>query len=370
MKKPKKPKLTRIPKPRVPAAVKQRLKRGKAPEEKVSEALQNVPRITNETVAEHREDVLSSARKYIYPLQHSKHRIVRISAALFIVVVIGFFIASAVDLYSAQGTSGFIYGVTRVVPFPVAKAGSSWVSYESYLFELRRNMHYYHTQQQTDFSTKDGQDQLAALKKQAMNQVIQDAYVKQLASKNHVSVSSQAVDNEVALLRNQNRLGSNDRVFKNVLNQFWGWSESDFKRELRQQLLTQAVVAKLDTNTDTRASSALQQLQSGVDFATLAKQLSDDVVTKPNGGTYAAPISQNDGNVAPQITAALFQLKPGQISTIINTGFTLEILKVISTPSPGSVQAAHIQFTFKQITDYTKPLQAKHPVHHYIKLPS
>lgn len=370
MKKPKKPKLKRLSKPHIPAAVKQRLRRGKAPEEKVSEALQNVPRITNETVAEHREDVLSSARKYIYPLQHSKHRVVRISAALFLIVIVAFFIVCTINLYSMQGNSGFIYGVTRVVPFPVAKAGSSWVSYESYLFELRRNMHYYHTQQQTDFSTKDGQDQLATLKQQAMNQVVQDAYVKQLASKNHVSVSSQAVDNEVALLRTQNRLGSNDRVFKNVLNQFWGWRESDFKRELRQELLTQAVVAKLDTATDAQAASALQQLQSGADFATLAKQVSQDNNTKANGGVYASPVNQNDGNVAPQITAALFQLKPGQISTIINTGYTLEILKVISAPSPGVVQAAHIQFTFKQITDYTKPLQAQHPAHHYIKLPS
>ena len=371
MKKLKKPKLTkRLSKPRVPAAVKQRLKRGKAAEEKVTEALQNVPRITNETVAEHREDVLSSARKYIYPLQHSKHRVVRISVALFVAVLVVFFVVCTVDLYKFQGTSGFIYGVTRVVPFPVAKAGSSWVSYESYLFELRRNMHYYHTQQQTDFSTKDGQDQLSSLKHQAMDQVIQDAYVKQLARKNHVSVSGQAVDNEVALLRSQNRLGSNDRVFKNVLNQFWGWSEDDFKRELRQQLLTQTVVAKLDAATDSRAQSALQQLQAGANFGTLASQMSDDSATRGTAGQYGSPLNQNDGNVAPQITAALFQLKPGQISTIINTGYTLEILKVLSAPSPGSVQAAHIQFTFKPIIDYTKPLQAQHAAHQFIRLPS
>jgi hypothetical protein len=71
--------------------LKRPFKRRQAPEERASEAFANVPRITNETVAEHREEVLSSARKYIYPLRHSKHRVVRISILLLIIVVVGFF---------------------------------------------------------------------------------------------------------------------------------------------------------------------------------------------------------------------------------------------------------------------------------------
>jgi len=54
-------------------------RRGAAePERSLEEAISNLPRITNETIAEHREEVLSSARKYIYPLQHSLQRIVSI----------------------------------------------------------------------------------------------------------------------------------------------------------------------------------------------------------------------------------------------------------------------------------------------------
>src|SRR5580704_4205385 len=106
MKKPKvkKPKLPKVPK--LPAAAGKlslkTLRRGKAPEERVSEALQNVPRITNETVAEHREDVLGSARKYIYPLQHSKHRVVRISVSLFVVVLVCLFAYCGLALYKFQ----------------------------------------------------------------------------------------------------------------------------------------------------------------------------------------------------------------------------------------------------------------------------
>ncbi|HXR50442.1 MAG TPA: hypothetical protein VN778_05450, partial [Verrucomicrobiae bacterium] len=169
MKKPKKPKL---PKPKLPKQLPELPKRPfkrsvKATEEKLNEALASVPRITNETVAEHREDVLGGARKYIYPLRHSKHNIVRTSVTILVVGIVAFLLFCLLAIYKLQSTSGFIYDVSLVVPFPVAKAGPAWVSYESYLFELRRNMHYYQTQQQANFSTRDGRSQLTRLKEQA-----------------------------------------------------------------------------------------------------------------------------------------------------------------------------------------------------------
>jgi parvulin-like peptidyl-prolyl isomerase len=362
----KKPKLKKL-KAKLPKQLPRPLRRSKATEERFAEALQSVPRITNETVAQHREAVLSSARKYIYPLQHSKHRVVRTSISLLVIVLIAFFVYCGTALYNFQSTSGFIYGVVKVIPFPIGKVGPSWVSYESYLFELRRNMHYYQTQQAADFSTKGGKAQLSLLKEQAMSQVIQNAYVKQLAQTYHVSVSAQAINNEVELVRNENRLGSNNQVFKEVLNEFWGWDENDFKRELGQQLLQQAVVDRLDVAANARAKLVLKLLNSGTPFATLAGQYSDDASTKSNGGAYGTAITPNDPNIAPAITAELFQLELGQTSGIINTGYTLEILKVLSSSS-GSVQAAHIQFTLKPITTYIAPLKAKEKTHLYIKV--
>ena len=352
---------------KLPKIVPRALKQSKAVERKVTEALQGVPRITNETVAEHREAVLSGARKFIYPLQQSKHSIVRTSIMLLATVLVAFFAFCGLELYKFQTTSGFMYGVTRVVPFPVAKAGKSWVSYESYLFELRRNMHYYITQQAANFSTKDGKVQLKTLKQQAMKQVTLNAYIKQLASENKVTVTDQAVTDQVDLVRSQNRLGSSQKVLNEVLSQFWGWGEADFRRELKQQLLQQAVVAKLDTSTNARAEAALKQLINATDFAVVAGQVSEDLSTKGNGGQYPAAITPNDANLAPIVTAQLFHLQVGQISGIINTGYTLEIVKVLDG-SASSVHAAHIQFTFLPISTFASPLQTKNKPHYYIRI--
>lgn len=364
--------LKKLKKPKLPAAAKVgkvtgRLRRKKTPEQKVSDALSNVPRITNETVADHREEVLSSARKFIYPLQHSKHKIVKISVGLLLAVAITFFSVVGLQLYKFQNTSGFIYDVTRVIPFPVAKAGDSWVSYESYLFELRRNMHYYEKQQQTDFTTQEGREQLKRLKRQAMDQVVRDAYVKQLAAKNDVSVSNQDVDNQVALVRRENRLGSNERVFREVLNEFWGWSEADFKRALKQQMLQQAVVAKLDKSTQQRADVALKRVQSGEDFAVVATETSEDPVTRANGGEYPRPLTLSDRDVPPVLTAEIFSLEAGQVSGIVNSGYTLDIARVIEV-SGSTRRAAHIQFNFQDINSFVKPLQASEPGRQFIKI--
>jgi parvulin-like peptidyl-prolyl isomerase len=362
-------KTKKLPKPKLPKNlpnVRERFRRGKTDEERFSEAISSVPRITNETVSEHREEVLSSARKYIYPLQHSKHRVVRISVSLLVVVLVSFFVWCGLALYKFQDTSSFIYNVTRIVPFPIGKAGDKWVGYESYLFELRRNMHYYRTQQGADFSTKDGKTQLERLKKQAMDQVVKDAYVKQLAAQNNIQITSQAVDNQVELVRKQNRLGSNERVFKDVLSEFWGWDEADFERELKQQMLQQAVASKLDTKTHAKAHATLQQIKSGGDFGKLATENSDDLATKPTGGGYPEAVTIDDRNLPPIVTAEIFRLKPGQVSEIIDTGYSLEIIKVTEV-ADGSAKAAHIQFNIKDVNTYVKPLQSKKPSKQFIK---
>jgi hypothetical protein len=310
-------------------------------------------RITNETVAARREEVLGSARKFIYPLDAPRHRVVKLSVAILIIAIIGFFSFCILELYKFQSTSTFIYGVTQVVPFPVMIIDNRQiVSYNDYLFELRHYIHYYETQQHTDFQTKAGQQQLAAFKRRSLDEVLQKTYVQQLADKNNVLVSEHDIDAAVALVRTQNHLGANDHVFQSVLNEFWGWSVDDFRRELRGELLAQKVVDKLDTRTHARANQTLAKLEQGTDFAVTAKEISDDQATKANGGDYGSLIDHTNIQLSPQVLDVLFKLQPGQYSTIINSGYSLEIVKVVEVQGT-QVHAAHISFNFQPINTYT-----------------
>ncbi len=328
------------------------------PEDSLEQAIQGLPRITNETVAEHREEVLSSARKYIYPLKHSAHRVVVISTALFTVVLIAFFAYCLLALYRFQTTSSFVYRITQVVPFPIAKAGPRYVAYENYLFELRHYIHYYQTQQRVDFTNESGRQQLEEFRKRAMARVLDDAYIKQIAEKNNISVTDRELSDAIRLVRNQNRLGSNDQVFEDVLKEFWGWSVNDFKRELKQQMLAQKVVSSLDTATHSRAEDIYRRLQAGEDFTALAKQYSDDMATREIGGDYGFAIGQSDRDLPPQVIDALFNLQAGGVSGVVNTGTSLEIIK-LREMTGNKVHASHISFKFKPASTYIDPLRTK-----------
>src|SRR3989344_4195797 len=90
-----------------------RLKRKKQADQKPS-------RITNETVAEHRERILAGGRRFKYPIQYARHRLVINTiiislVALLLVIGIGW-----QQLFLAQNTGNFFYRVARVFPIPVA----------------------------------------------------------------------------------------------------------------------------------------------------------------------------------------------------------------------------------------------------------
>lgn len=326
-----------------------------------------VPFITSETIAEHREEVLSSARKYIYPLQHSKHRIVLISSGIFLITIIGLFIYGSLALYKMQSTSTFVYRISQVVPFPVAHTKGGYVSYESYLFELRHYMHYYEIQQKQSFKTPAGKEDLADYKKRSLERVVNDAYVKQLADKHKVSVTNKEIDMEIETVRAQNRLGSSDQVFEDVLRDFWGWSLNDFKRSLRQQLLARKVVSKLDEGAHAKAKAAINELAAGTPFDQVAKKYSDDSATKDAGGEFQVAIDKSNRDIAAQTTTAIFALKAGEHSGIIDTGYSLEIVRLNSFEGD-KARASHIQITFKDISIYINELKEKEKAKLYIKV--
>jgi parvulin-like peptidyl-prolyl isomerase len=328
---------------------------------------EGLPRITNDTVAAHREEVLSSARKYIYPLQHSKHRIVLISTGVIIASLVVFTTYCVLALYRVQSTAGFLYRVTQVVPFPVAKAGPSLVAYENYLFEIRHYKYFYEHQQKLDFNTEAGKRQLADYQKKALDKVINDAYIKQLAKANHLSVSSREVDDAITILNRQNRLGGSEQAYEDALKQNFDWTTSDFKRVIRQSLLEQKVVSALDQDTHHRAEAALSEVQSGADFAAVAAKYTDDPAGKTTGGDFGFPVDRTNRDISPITTDALFKLKPGQTSQIINTGYSLEILKCLEV-NGDKIKAQHILFNFKDIDSFINQRKDQHKARAFIRL--
>jgi hypothetical protein len=324
-------------------------------------------RITNETLEETRKEVLKSSRKFVYPIQKSKHRVVILSSLIGAAVLVAFVGFSLLSLYRYKSTSTFIYRVTQVVPFPVAKAGKSFVSYEDYLFEIRQYIHYFETQEKVNFSEVDGRQQLAAQRKIALQKVIDQAYIRQIAKEKRITVSDEEVDAEIELLQSQNRLGSNPEALQEIIRDYYGWTVKDFRRSLSDRVLFTKVLAALDTETTERANAALAELNAGADFSALAAKYSDDPSTKDKGGEISFLIEKVDRNVPAQMTSALYALNPGEVSGLVNVGYGLEIVKNLEEKD-GKIRAAYILFNFKDMQVFLNTEKEKHKATSYIHL--
>lgn len=281
---------------------------------KKSQELEAPGRITNETVAEHREKILAGGRRFKYPVQVAKHRLAVTSIIIGVLTIVLLVILAWYQLYVAQNTSKLLYRVTEIVPISVASVDGADVRYSSYLKKYRSSIYYLQQQNSINLNSADGQRQSDHIKGRELDSAERDAYAIKVASRNKLSVTNKEVEdfinNDIA-----RKNISLEAYEKTVLNSFYDWSLNDYREVVRTELLKRKVRFAVDSEAQQKANSLHGQLRSGTDFATLATSQSDDELTKPNGGdSGTVGIENEDAN---GLIATAQTLQPGQISSPI-----------------------------------------------------
>lgn len=323
-------------------------------------------RITNETVAEHRERILAGGRKFKYPMQYTRRRVLVVSLLILLVALVSFSVFAWWQLYSVQNVGSFMYRLTRVVPFPVAKAEGEFVQYSDYLRELRSSIHYFSTKEAVNFKSDDGKRQLEYQKRLALDKAVENALIKNLAKKEGVAISNQEVNDFVKKQVSSNRLGLTEDSYEQIIRSYYDWSLDDYKESIRVQLLRKKVAAKVDTAEHQKLEAVLQALQSGADFVTTAKASSEDVSSKERGGDIGTVgIETIDPN---GLVATALDLQPGEVSGIIEGVDGFYIVKLIDKPSEKEVHMAVIFVGYKALTAKIEQLKQDGDIQEYIKV--
>ena len=83
--------------------------------------LKEKPKTEREKVEKRREEVLAQGRKFKYPMQYAKHRLIINTVVVAVVAIVLMVVAGWAMLYKLQDTGNMIYRVTQVIPVPVAE---------------------------------------------------------------------------------------------------------------------------------------------------------------------------------------------------------------------------------------------------------
>lgn len=302
-------------------------------------------RITSDTVAEHRERVLAGGRRFKYPIQYARHKLVinaiLISFAAFVIAIaIGYW-----QLYGVQNTSEFFYRVTRFVPVPVAVVDGQNVLYGDYLMKYRSSVHYLENKEQVSLKTDDGKRQVEYIKQQSMQDAIADAYAEKLAGQLGIKIENSEIEDFLLQQRRSEDGEISLQTYESVIADFYGWSPSEYRHAVERKLLRQKVSYSMD---DQAKALADEILLVATKPASVFKSIADSYAkqgkdTVSYGVSGWVPNTNQDGGLAKQAS----QGKKDQISLIKSTmGDGYYVVKTIDIKATEvSYEYIHIELT-------------------------
>jgi len=273
-------------------------------------------RITNETVAEHRERILAGGRRFKYPIQYARHRLVFNTiivtvAALLLLTLLGWW-----QLYPMQNTSTFFYRVTRVLPLPVASVDGAMVRYSDYLMYFNSSAHYLRQSEKINLDSEEGRRQLDYIRRKAMDTVIADTYAAKLAQDLGITVTDAEVDAVIDADRNTANGRISQETYDASALSILGWSPEEYRQDARNKLIRQKVSYEIDTKAKERTDKAARLLAQNTNLQEVAKQLGGEGSTAVSvGASGMVPRTNRDGG----LSAAAAELEKGKISGAVRT---------------------------------------------------
>ena len=259
-------------------------------------------------VDERREEVLAKGRKFKYPLQWTRHRVVITAIVLSVLALIVIIVGAWASLYKVGMTDSLLFNMTKVIPLPVAEVDGKPVQFSDYLMLFRSSM--ISAEQQSGEQLGGNAAELEnRYKRQALTDAEKYVLAIKLGEEQGITVTDEEVEKE---FERHLKIGGVDRSeegFVKIIEDNFGLSKSEYERMLYLTLMREKVEMAIDEQANATAKKVEQMLaENGGDYKKVADELGEAVKYEDTGGLVD---SKNiDGGRA---TIAM-QLEPGQES--------------------------------------------------------
>jgi parvulin-like peptidyl-prolyl isomerase len=324
-------------------------------------------RITNETVAEHRERILAGGRRFKYPIQYARHRLVFNAIIVTVVALVAIAGIGWWQMYIVQNNSTFFYRVSRVLPLPVAAVDDETVRYGNYLMYLNSSIHYLEQSEHINTQSEDGKRQIDYVKRKSMDTAIADAYAEKRARELNIKVDDSRIDKVI----DDDRNTANGRISQETYDasalSVLGWSPDEYRQDAKSKLIRQDVSYAIDSIALQRQQKATEILKADPDLDKAAVQLGGEGASKVVvGGSGLVPRTNRDGG----LSVAAASLEKGQVSGAIKTtnGDGYYFVRLLDK-NDTQVSYSYLKIPLTAFTEQLATLKRDGKVKEYITIP-
>ncbi|MBO7664383.1 SurA N-terminal domain-containing protein [Candidatus Saccharibacteria bacterium] len=238
-----------------------------------------------ERVEERREEVLAQGRKFKYPLQYTKHRVVVNTVLIGIIITALLAVGGWLALYKFQMTDELLYRATTIVPVSVASVDGEKVRFSDYLMLYRSSLVSVEQQSGKLGNDVDADYVRKKYKRIALTNAEQYAYAAKLARENDVMVTDEEIVNEFNRHRQVGSIDRSEESFLKVLRDNFGLSKGEYERMIKLNLTKAKVMAKIDDDANAVAGEVERLLAAnGGDYKGVYDQLGGKIVYEETGG--------------------------------------------------------------------------------------
>jgi parvulin-like peptidyl-prolyl isomerase len=211
------------------------------------------------------------------------------------------------------------------------------IAYEEYTKQVAQ-VEAFFAQEGLDPGTEEGQERLDQARRQVLEQMIDQELIRQAAVEMGVSISDAELDASIEDIIGQS---GGQEGFELSL-QSMDTTYDDFRQMLLDQMLSEAVYSAVTASispvaeqvharhvllpTREEAQEVLARLQAGEDFSYLAREYSEDISSRENGGDVGF---FPRGVMPPELEEIAFSMEVGETSEIVETEFGFHIVQVL-----------------------------------------
>lgn len=324
----------------------------------------DVKKTEQEKVKERRDEVLAAGRKFKYPLQWTKHRVV-INTILIALIVFAMIVVSGwFALYRLGMTDELLFRITKVIPVSVAEVDSKNVRFSDYLMLYRSSILSIERQSGSQFDNGAAEALRAEYKRSALSEAEAYTYAIQLADELGISVSTAEIESEFKRHLSIGGVERSEEGFINIIEDNFGLTKSEYERMLYLTLIK----AKVETTIDETANATAKKVEtilasSGNDYKAVADELGQAIIFEETGGLVS---SRNiDGGRANEA----IKLNPGESSDcfISMNGDGYYFVKLINK-TDSEVNFVSIKVPFTEFGKRFDALREEGKIQEYIEI--